>query len=207
MEERLKMDLFVKKMMSSIVQIILFAAIPFVWWCITARKEQSFWNWIGFKKMDNTGKAFAWMIGVTLAFIFSGAFTLYLLKGTETATSEFAGLGTQAIMPILVYAIFNTALPEELLFRGFLLKRLESKVGFVVGNVVQAALFGLLHGIMFFPLVGAMKTILVIALTGLIAWFMGYINERKAGGSIFPSWIIHAISNIFSGICSAFLII
>lgn len=201
------MDLFVNKMMSSIVQIILFAAIPFIWWCITARKKQSFWNWIGLKRMEDASKAFAWMIGVTLAFIFSGAFTLYLLKGTETAISEFAGLGTQAIMPILAYAIFNTALPEELLFRGFLLKRLESKVGFVVGNALQAALFGLLHGIMFFPLVGAMKAILVIALTGLIAWFMGYINERKAGGSIFPSWMIHAISNIFSGICSAFLII
>jgi len=36
---------------------------------------------------------------------------------------------------------------------------------------------------------------------------MGYINEKKADGSILPSWSIHAIANIFSGVCSAFLLI
>jgi hypothetical protein len=35
---------------------------------------------------------------------------------------------------------------------------------------------------------------------------MGYVNEKKAGGSILPGWGIHAVANIFSGICSAFII-
>ena len=47
-----------------------------------------------------------------------------MIKGIETATSEFTGLGIMAIPAIVVYAAFNTAFPEELLFRGFLLKRL-----------------------------------------------------------------------------------
>lgn len=121
------------------------------------------------------------------------------------ATTEFAGLGVRAILPVIVYAVFNTAFSEELLFRGFLLKRIENKFGFFAGNTVQAVLFGLLHGVMFFPLAGVAKAVWVITVTGSIAWFMGYINERKAGGSILPSWIIHALSNIFSGLCTAFL--
>lgn len=66
------MNLFINKVISSILQIILFAIIPFIWWCITARKQQSF---------------------------------------------------------------TNTAFPEELLFIGFLLKRLSNKFGFHVANV------------------------------------------------------------------------
>ena len=63
------------------------------------------------------------------------------------------------------------------------------------------------HGVMFFTLAGAVKAVLIIAFTGAIAWFMGYVNEKCANGSIIPSWIIHTVSNLFSGICAAFLII
>ncbi|EMB73114.1 hypothetical protein SMU36_03249 [Streptococcus mutans 4VF1] len=40
-----------------------------------------------------------------------------------------------------------------------------------------------------------------------IAYGMGYINEKKTQGSIVPSWLIHAAANIFSGICTAFMLI
>lgn len=76
-----------------------------------------------------------------------------------------------------------------------------------MANTIQALLFGLLHGVMFFLLVGTVKTILIIIATGVIAWFMGYINEKYSNGSIIPSWIIHTISNLLSGVCAAFLII
>lgn len=142
-----------------------------------------------------------------LAFLFSGALTLYAIRDIETATSDFTGLGVAAIPAIVIYAAFNTAFPEELLFRGFILKRLTNKFGFNIANFTQALLFGLLHGLMFYVLVGAVKTILIITLTGAIAWFMGCINEKNSNGSIIPSWIIHTVSNLFSGICAAFSII
>ena len=134
------------------------------------------------------------------------AFVLYLLGNVESATTDFDGLGFNAIPAILVYAILNTALPEEILFRGFLLKRIENRFNFVTGNIVQAVIFGLMHGIMFFSAVGTVKAILIIMLTGTIGWFMGYTNEKKANGSLLPSWCIHSIANIFSGVCSAFLL-
>ena len=108
---------------------------------------------------------------------------------------------------LLSHAIFNTALPEEIVFRGFLLKRVANKFGFVAGNTIQALLFGIIHGIMFFSTVGVIKAILIILFTGAIGWFMGYTNEKEAEGSILPSWCIHSIANIFSGVCSAFVLI
>lgn len=201
------MVLFVNKILGSIIQIILFAIIPFIWWMVTARKKQSFTEWIGLKKIDGGKKTLTATILVAVAFLFSGVLTLYAIRGVETATSEFAGLGVVAIPAIIVYATFNTAFPEELLFRGFLLKRLANKLGFNIANLIQAFLFGLLHGAMLFSIVGVIKSILIIVFTGAIAWFMGYINEKNSNGSIIPSWIIHTISNLFSGICAAFAII
>ena len=206
-EKRKFMNLLVNKVISSILQIILFLLIPFVWWLITARKKQKFAEWIGLKKIEGGKKTLAAVVITSVAFMLLGAFMLYMISGIETAASEFAGLGAAAIPAIVIYAAFNTAFPEELLFRGFILKRLTNKFSFNIANIVQALLFGLLHGAMFFPFAGAVKTALIIAFTGTIAWFMGYINEKLSKGSIIPSWIIHTVSNLFSGIASAFLLL
>lgn len=36
-------------------------------------------------------------------------------------------------------------------------------------------------------------------LTGTIGVVMGYLNERLAGGSLVPSWILHAAANMLTG--------
>lgn len=202
------MNLFLKKIINSIMQIILFSLIPLIWWFITARKDITFSKWIGLKTASDgkKNKLAIWTIGVSAAFIFISVIILYLIRNVETATSVFWGLGIKAVPPIIVYAVFNTSLPEEILFRGFLLKRLSHQFGFTIGNIIQSVLFGLLHGVMFFSLTGTVQTILILLFTGGIGWCMGFINEKKANGSIIPSWCIHAISNIFSGVCSAFML-
>lgn len=201
------MNLFINKIVSSIVQIGLFAIIPVVYWLGTARKKQKFSEWIGLKKIEGGKQTIAAILIVSIAFLFTGALTLYAIRDIETAASEFSGLGIAVVPAIVIYATFNTAFPEELLFRGFLLKRLAGRFGFNIGNLIQAVLFGLLHGVMFFSLVGVIKSLFIIGLTGAIAWFIGDINEKKSNGSIVPGWIIHSIVNLFSGISAAFLII
>lgn len=203
------MNLFISKLFNSIFQIILFSIIPFVWWLVTAKKKEKFFSWIGIKKVAKEEKAGVWRLTflITTAFVILSIFVLFTLKGTATATSEFAGMGIKVLPAALIYALFNTALPEEVLFRGFLLKRLKNKFGFAIANILQSILFGLLHGFMFFSLIGTVKAILVIVFTGSIGWFMGYINETKARGSIGPSWIIHGLSNTFSALISMFSII
>lgn len=201
------MSLFISKILNSLVQIILFAIIPFIWWLVSARKEVKFSEWIGLKKIEGGKKTVVAIILTAFAFLLLGAVTLYFLQGVETATSEFSGLGAKAIPAIIIYAVFNTSFPEELVFRGFLLKRIANKFGFNVANWIQALLFGLMHGVMFISVTGVLKAVLIILFTSAIAWFMGNINEKKSNGSILPSWIIHAVSNIFSGICAAFSIL
>ena len=203
------MDLLMKKLTNSIIQIIIFSLIPFLWWLITSRKKMNFFEWIGLKKVNNIkeNKLFAWIFSVLVLFLIISVFILYSLKNVNIASSEFTGLGIKSLPSILIYAIFNTSLPEEILFRGFLLKRIGNKFGFIVSNGIQSLLFGCIHGIIFFSAVGILKSMLIILFTGIISWIMGYINEKKANGSILPSWFIHVVANIFSGIFYAFQLI
>lgn len=202
------MNLLTQKILSSIIQILLCTLIPFIWWCITAGKKNNFFQWIGLKRISSTkeNKTYLWIVGTSIIFLAVSVFILYTIRNIETATSDFSGLGIKALPAIFVYAIFNTSLPEEILFRGFLLKRISNKFGFPVGNAVQSILFGLLHGAMFLSLTDTLKAILIIVFTGVIAWCIGYVNEKKSEGSILSGWCIHAIANIFSGVCSAFLL-
>ena len=88
-------------------------------------------------------------------------------------------------------------------FRGFLLKRLVGKFGFTIGNITQSLLFGLIHGIAFSSAAGPQAATGLVILTASIGYAMGYINERKAGGSILPSWCIHAAANVLAGLLCA----
>lgn len=194
---------------NAIIQFLLFALIPFIWWFISARKQSSFLNWIGIKpiRCDNKSKMVK-IIFLTLFFFCLLSFgILYFLKDVSTATSKFYGLGVKGILPAIIYSFIKTSLSEEILFRGFILKRLKNKFGFNIANAIQSTLFGLLHGVMFFTIVNALLAFFIVLFTGAIAWVMGYINEEEADGSILPSWIIHGLSNIFSSIISLFCIL
>ncbi len=201
--------MLVNKIISSIVEIVLMSLVPFIWWLVTSRKKEKFLKWIGIKGIENENKKVTWIstLVISLLFIPVSIYTLYIIKDIETATSEFKGLGISALLPALIYAVFNTSLPEEIFFRGFLLKRLSNKVGYRIANIVQSMIFGLLHGIMFFSLVGIFKAIIIIVCTGAVAFAMGYVNEKKANGSILPSWFIHALSNIFASVIAMFSVI
>lgn len=202
------MQLLVSELLSSVIQTIIFSLVPFIWWLVTARKKEGFFKWIGFKKFD-PGKSYRnyiWILCTIVVFWLAGMVELYSLNDVATASSVFYGLGVRALPAIIIYAVFHTSLSEEILFRGFLLKRLSNKFGFLIGNTVQSLLFGLLHGVLLFSETGMIRAILLIIFTGSIAWTMGYINEKKTDGSIYPSWIIHGVTNIISGLCSALLI-
>lgn len=201
------MDLFINKLVSGIIEVLLFSLIPILWWLVTARKKENFFYWIGLRRVERgNGFAKVFMLAI-FSFLTLSIIILIMMRGVDMATSEFSGLGVSALPSVLVYAFLNTALSEEIFFRGFILKRISGRFGFQVANLIQAALFGGLHGIMFFNAIGVLKSIIIIIFTGLIGWVMGYINEKKAYGSILPSWIIHGISNLFSSIVALFSIL
>ena len=200
----------IQQMTNALIQIVLFMLLPFIWWFVTARRKSSFLDWIGFKPLKDTGnhKMSLWIFLGLLSFTIFSYLVLYtIVKDLKTATSSFSGLGFQALPAVLIYSLFQTSLPEELLFRGFLLKRFSVRLPFGVANAIQAALFGLLHGLMFISEVSWLQTLLIILCTGGIAAYMGFVNEKKSGGSILASWIMHALANVITGMLSAFLLI
>ncbi|MDD2234690.1 MAG: CPBP family intramembrane metalloprotease [Desulfitobacteriaceae bacterium] len=168
---------------------------------ITARKKQAFTQWIGIKKVEKSDMLSTLKMVICISFVFVAlsVFILYMIRGTATATTDFDGMGIVVLPAGLIYAFFNTAFPEELLFRGFLLKRLKNKCGFNIANIIQSVIFSLLHGAMFISYVGIIKVLLIIVFTAIIAWFMGYTNEVKADGSneiqqIFVEYIDRIVS-------------
>ena len=200
----------IQQMTNALIQIVLFMLLPFIWWFVTARRKSSFLDWIGFKPLKDTGnhKMWLWIFLGLLSFTIFSYLVLYtIVKDLKTATSSFSGLGFQALPAVLIYSLFQTSLPEELLFRGFLLKRFSVCLSFGIANTIQAALFGLLHGLMFITEVSWLQTLVIILCTGGIAAYLGFVNEKKSGGSILASWIMHALANVVTGMLSAFLLI
>lgn len=193
----------------SIIQVAIFFIVPFIWWLITAYKECNFFEWIGLKKPIMKGsliKILFIILAVSGTYICLMAIIMkQLLGGVNTAAAQFEGHGWNAILYILIYAVIQTSLSEEIMFRGFIGKCFINHFGFTIGNTVQAILFGLLHGLPFGLVTGnVVVTMLLTLLPGSIGWIEGWLNEKYASGSIIPSWIMHALMNILSALISAF---
>ena len=194
------------ELIGAVVQVLLFALVPLIFWFVTARKKESFCKWIGLEKpaCKETWKAVLLTSLVALLYIGAMAMCVRILpEGITTAGSMFAGQGISALPSLFFYAFLRTALSEELLFRGFILKRVQDIKGFAVGNIVQALLFGLMHGIPFGIVTRSISALFLLTLIpGLFGWYEGWLNEKRCGGSIVPGWMVHGCLNLLTGILS-----
>ena len=203
------MTLFMSKLMSGIVELLIVSIIPFITWLIWSRKKVGFFDWIGLKKVESQQKRRLLLTiwGICLLVLLFSMVVFSWLDSSQSATAAFSGKGLGALPAILAYAILGTALPEEIFFRGFLLKRLQGKLGFLGANLVQSLLFGLIHALLFIQITGYLKAMAIMAFISLIAYIFGAINEKKAGGSILPSVFIHALANTVVGLLFAFSLV
>lgn len=197
-------------LLSAILQALVFSIIPFVWWLIAGRKENGFFAWIGLKIPTIKDKR-KYAITFTVTIILLTVPTLFIIPmfidNAIMATSQFSGQGVTAFIPVLIYAFLQTGFSEELLFRGFLTKRLIRKFGFQYGNLIQGLLFGLLHGIMFASSTGILGSSIIILFTSIVGWLMGWINEKLSGGSIVSSWMLHGCANTLASLVAMFNIL
>jgi membrane protease YdiL (CAAX protease family) len=142
---------------------------------------------------------------VAVAFILPVLLLLYfspsireVVTGPNTVIGRLRSYGfSGAAIALLGFkALVQTSLSEEILFRGFVAKRLISWLGFTWGNLLQALLFGLVHLLLFigqefsFPIAAG-----IVLFSGLGGWTSGYLNERSGNGSILPSWWMHGLTN------------
>jgi membrane protease YdiL (CAAX protease family) len=184
---------------NALVQVALFSLIPFIWWLVTARKNENFFHWIGLKRpVLSNARLFAIVVlAYAVVTVLSQALNGVLFNRSVTASAQFSEFSVSQLVNGLVYGLVQTGLAEEILFRGFLMKRLGKQFGFAIGNALQALIFGLLHGVLFYT-VGGVSMLGVVIITVVSAaggWLFGYVNEKLSGGSIMPSYLMHGLGN------------
>lgn len=190
---------------SAFVQLGLFLVIPFAWWAFTARRSVGFASWIGLRRPTWDGRRARLGIAI-LAWVVIGAASTALLQSLsgDVPAARFVGRGLGGIVPVLLFAIVQTSLAEEIFFRGFLGKRVIARWGFAPGNAAQAIVFGILHVAMFASFADPIRLLAIGILTGASGWIAGWLNEEGAGGSILPGWVLHASANLLVGTAAAF---
>jgi membrane protease YdiL (CAAX protease family) len=192
--------------LSSMLQLILFTAIPLLYWSITKRKAVPvvpFHKWIGLYRPEFASKRRFLICFITILVTYSIVgltVSINLLNPKDLANSQFYGLGHAGLFAVFIYSFVQTSLSEEILFRGFLSRVFTAKWGFNIGNTVQAILFGGLHGVMLVNQTGIFPALIVVLITGGIGFSMGMMNERLAGGSIIPGWVLHGATNFISSV-------
>lgn len=172
---------------------------------IRKREHPNFFRYIGL--IAPTPWAMLWSIAACLALIPAtiGLFLLPELRemaaGANTVAGKVraSGLNADTIGMIAVMALLKTALSEEIFFRGLIAKRLIAWLGFTAGNLIQAAIFGAVHMLIFIapggPAFSPGIAALFFGVTAAGGWVMGFLNERAGNGSIAPSWLLHGLSN------------
>jgi uncharacterized protein len=194
-------------LISALLQIGLVLLIAAGAWLATRRREP-FRAFVGLTTAPWTAVAAGLVAGVVLAFLLTRLPAVQTVgAGERSVVGETSG-GTMSAgiaVALAIKALLQTSLSEELLFRGLIGRNLIRRLGFATGNMIQAMLFGLAHLLLLLaPGATAALVLLVVLFTGGAGWAMGWLNHRKAGGSILPGWAAHGGGNLTAYLLLAF---
>jgi len=115
------------------------------------------------------------------------------LTAEGSAWRQFVGvgLGAKGIVMALVYGVFKTGFPEELLFRGLIAGSLSRRLSLPWANLWQALVFLLPHALLLLVM-PVLWPMLVFVFAGSL--FVGWARIRS--GSILGPWLVHASLNV-----------
>ena len=204
----------VNEIIETILQIFIFSLIPFLVFVIKKRTVKGFFDYIGFKKSNSKANSLAILASLILLApmllltLTSDSFQEIMFDPNSiTGKLRAMDFGPNSIFILLIIAIFKTSFAEEILFRGFIAKRLISSLGFIKGNIIQAVIFGILHTVLFAMITTNFVFLsLIFIFPTVAAYVFGYLNEEKGNGSIIPSWIAHSVANVITYIVVGFII-
>ncbi len=194
-----------QEIVNTVFQLGVVLAVCFVLWLIFARKKSGFARYVGLIAPTRRAMTAALALSLVLAPLTVAYYYFSPLKelasGPNTVAGKMVamGLSAETAATIALVAFVKTALAEEIFFRGLIAKRLIGLAGFWPGNVIHAALFASMHMLVFvipggpafsWGLAGP-----ILATISVTALAMVWINERLAGGSIAPSWLMHGLGN------------
>lgn len=204
----------INETISALLQVCAFTLIPFLAYLIKTKSSGGFWNYVGLKKSTRKANLLALLLmiifGLPVLVLATTNEEFYeIMTDPKSVTGKIRqmGFGIEAITIILIAAIIKTSLSEEILFRGFIAKRLMTVTNFQVGNFLQAIIFGAVHTLLFLLITDNVFFLIVIFIfPALGAYFQAHLNEKLANGSIIPGWIAHGMSNVISYSVIAFVV-
>jgi len=129
---------------------------------------------------------------VAIAELATRAIPRDVLQNSHVNTSEIQGL---ALTPGLVAAVLLqqallVALGEELFFRGLLGGWLNRRLGFGLGNLLQATIFLGPHLLL---LAVSLRVWPILPVQWAAGWLLGWLRYRS--DSIVPGWMVHTLMN------------
>ena len=193
-------EIIINTAVSTAIQLGVTVLICIVAWAVFGRRRAGLFRWIGL-----TGASFVLVALALVAGALAAAGLLQtpglreLATGPGTAVHTVTGgrADVAAFVALALVALIKTAFAEELLFRGLIAKRLYGPLGFWGGNIVQSALFGAIHlPILLLPEGRSLIGAAMIGFAVLISLVSGWLNERRAQGSILPGLGLHAGANL-----------
>lgn len=198
----------------AISQVIVLSLIPLLVYLIRFKKIKGFFSYIGLKRSNVKANMLALLLMLIVASPVLGFaaidedFRQALLHPTSVSGRiRMMGFGLECVVTILSIALIKTALSEEILFRGFIAKRLIAITSFRTGNALQAILFGAIHIIPFWFLTDNVPFLAVsFIIPTLGAYLKVILNEKIANGSIIPGWITHGSGNLMAYSVIAFVL-
>jgi membrane protease YdiL (CAAX protease family) len=192
-------------MMDLPLQLIVLS-IPSLIYVAVRRRRGENWRDV-FGKIGWQGSRpiyFLWSLGVIilvggLGWIAFQAVPSDVLQDPNINISDYTGWTISVTSFLLVWLreAFYVALGEEIFFRGFLGGWLVRRLGFAIGNTVQALIFLLPHLLL---LLVSLNLWPIIAVQMVAGWLLGWLRYRS--DSILPGWLAHSLINAFGALAA-----
>jgi len=192
-------------MMDLPLQLIVFSIPSLIYVAVRERRGEK-WNEV-FRKIGWQGSRpiyFLWSLGAMiivggLGWLAFRAVPSEVLQDTNINISDYAGwtLSVTSFLLVWLREAIYVALGEEILFRGFLGGWLVRRLGFAVGNTVQALVFLLPHLLLLLVSRSLWPIIIVQLIAG---WLLGWLRYRS--NSILPGWLAHSLTNAFGALAA-----
>jgi len=192
-------------MMDLPLQLIVFSIPSLIYVTVRGRRGEK-WNEV-FRKIGWQGSRpiyFLWSLGAMiivggLGWLAFQAVPSEVLQDPNINISDYAGwtLSVTSFLLVWLREAIYVALGEEILFRGFLGGWLVRRLGFAVGNTVQALVFLLPHLLLLLVSRSLWPIIIVQLIAG---WLLGWLRYRS--NSILPGWLAHSLTNAFGALAA-----
>ena len=131
------------------------------------------------------------LFGVVVVVVWAPSIELFTREASAQRPFVGLGLSQAAITLAFLNGVVQTALTEEILFRGLIAGSLSRRLPILWANLAQAAIFFLPHLLILYVMPEAWGLLPLVFIGALVSGWL-----RIKSGSIIGPWLIHASGNV-----------